>query len=266
MKAFYQPDVNFKLSKIGHSIGFKLHFHHQVEFVYMLKGSGKALIDGTEYQMKVGDVLVVFPNQLHEYRAFEDEEYYIAIFKPEILPDFKDIFYNMIPESSVYSTNNENQLLYQTVVALSTLHKKDNKYAEQVYKGLLTAFFGELFSTIELTKNKKTDLSMIKSVLAYCNENYKKDISLNSVANELHISKYYVSHLLNDKLKLGFNDYVNTLRISDAVELLDSGGSDMTEIAQKSGFNTVRTFNRAFKSVYGVSPSQYKKEQSTEEN
>ncbi len=265
MKATYQHNFKKAQCRIGNNLDYKLHFHHQVELVYMFKGEGTAVIDGKELTLKSGDILTVFPNQLHEYKYCSDEQFFITIFKPEILYDFKDIFYNMLPESNVYSTDNKNTFLYDLAYRLPEISKAENIYYNQIYKGLLYAFFGELFSKINLVKAKSADLSVLKSVLNYCVENYKNDISLNSVSTNLHVSKYYISHLLNDKLGISFNEYINSLRIADAVILLEQGKPDITEIAQISGFNTVRTFNRAFKSIYGQSPTQYKKNDKTTE-
>ena len=93
----------------------------------------------------------------------------------------------------------------------------------------------------------------------FCNENYKTEISLEQVAKNLHISKYYISHLLNDKLNISFSEYINSLRVADAVVMLEEGQYGMSEIAERCGFNTLRTFNRAFSMVYNMPPSQYKK-------
>lgn len=258
MIAFYQHDLKIGQCRIRHSLEFKLHFHHHIELVYMLKGKGTAIVEGTEYKLRPGDILTVFPNQLHEYKDAENEEFFITIFKPELLPEYRDIFYNMVPEKNLFSDDGKNSFLFNTVSNLLEAYKSDKLFKEQIFKGLLTAFFGELFSNITLTKAKTADLSVLKSVLLYCNENYLNDISLSDVAEHLHISKYYVSHLLNDKLNIGFNTYINSLRVSEAVLHLEDGSTDMTEIAQKCGFNTVRTFNRAFKSIYGIPPCKYK--------
>ena len=259
MKAFYQHDFKNEYCRIGNNLSYKLHFHHQIELIYMFKGKGIAVIDGKEYILHSGDVLTAFPNQLHEYRIGKNEEYLITIFKPEILPEYKDIFYNMLPESPVYKTNNADELLYNIARNMPIDLNNQSSQKEQLYRGLLLSFFARLFSKINLVKAKSADLSVIKSILLFINENYKSDITLESVASSLHISKFYISHLLNDKLNVSFSAYVNSLRIADATLLLDSGKYDISEIAEKCGFNTLRTFNRAFKSVHNTSPSQYKK-------
>ena len=225
----------------------------------MLEGKCTAIVEGEEHLLLPGDILTVFPNQPHEYINGEGEKFFITIFKPELLSDFKDIFYNMIPEHNVYHSSNANDLLYNIAVNLPSMFLEEKKYRDQIYKGLLSVFFGELFSIISLKKTSLADLSTVKVLLGYCNDNYLGDISLESAANALHVSKYYISHLFNEKLKVSFNDYINSLRTADAVAMLESGVRSVTEIAQKCGFNTVRTFNRAFKNIYGVTPSEYKK-------
>ena len=259
MKAFYQHSFSKEQCRMGSSLAYNLHFHHQIEAVFMFEGRAKAIVDGREYELVAGDTLVVFPNQLHEYKVGEGEQYFITIFSPELLPDFKDIFYGCLPENNVYSTECGDSLLYDIAKKLPEVKVSDNKYKEQMFRGLITAFFGYLLSKMTLIKAKSGDLSVVRQILNYCNENYKSDISLSDVADHLHVSKYYVSHLLNDRLNISFSGYLNSLRVADAVTLLENGKNDMTEVAQLSGFNTARTFNRAFKEVYGMSPSTYRK-------
>ncbi len=260
MKAVYLFDSKQTQCRLRKVLEFKMHFHHQVEVVYMLKGECTAIVEGEEFLLRSGDILTVFPNQIHEYKDGKNEEFFIAIFQPEILPDYKDLFYNMVPVKKVYSTENQNDFLLNLAKRMPEMYQKDYKYKEAIYRGLLTAFLGELFSFYPLKKAKSTDMSVLKSVLLFCNENYLNNIHLEDAADALHVSKFYISHLLNHKLGISFNDYVNSLRITDAVYLLEKKEGGMTEIAQRCGFNTARTFNRAFNSVYGMSPSKYKRE------
>jgi len=263
MKAFYQHDLKNIQCRMGNDLSYRVHFHHNIEVVYMFKGKGCAIVEGKEYELLPGDVLVVFPNQIHEYRRVSEEEYFICIFKPEILPDFKEKFYSMSPTENVYSTKNENKLLLELAQMLPGVKDSDALYREQIYRGMLTAFFGELFSRITLKEVKSANLSVVKNFLIFCNENYMSDITLDNVAEKLHVSKYYISHLMNERLHISFNEYINSLRIADACVMLDEDELDITEISRLSGFNTLRTFNRAFRQVHGMTPTQYKNKKNT---
>ena len=98
-------------------------------------------------------------------------------------------------------------------------------------------------------------------ILNYCSLNYKENISVDDVANALSISRSTVSHTFGNQLKVGFCDYINMLRLVEARELLRNSDLSITEIAQNTGFETIRTFNRAFLKERGISPSQYRKVQ-----
>ena len=63
---------------------------------------------------------------------------------------------------------------------------------------------------------------------------------------------------MNQKLGMGFNDYVNSIRISNACRLLTESDMPIGEISETVGFNTVRTFNRAFVKHMGMSPREYR--------
>ena len=92
----------------------------------------------------------------------------------------------------------------------------------------------------------------------YCARHYTEEISLEELARDLHMSKYYVSHIFSEQLNTGFIDYINTLRLSEACRYLESTENNVTEIGELVGFGSTRTFNRVFKSRYQVSPLEYR--------
>ena len=63
---------------------------------------------------------------------------------------------------------------------------------------------------------------------------------------------------MNQKLGMGFNDYINSIRIGNACRLLTESNAPISEISEEVGFNTVRTFNRAFVKHIGSSPREYR--------
>jgi YesN/AraC family two-component response regulator len=93
----------------------------------------------------------------------------------------------------------------------------------------------------------------------YCNSHSDEDLSLRVLERELHLNKYYISHVMNSKLHIGLNDYVNSLRVSNACKWLVKSNRTITEISDEVGFNTLRTFNRAFVKQTGMTPSEYRR-------
>ena len=119
---------------------------------------------------------------------------------------------------------------------------------------------------LPMRATKSDENQAMRAVIRYCALNFTKDLSLTILEEELHLSKYYISHLFGDKLGIRFNDYINSLRISESCRLIRMSDMSITEISDASGFGTLRTFNRAFIKQMGMSPSEYKKTCRTEEN
>ena len=88
------------------------------------------------------------------------------------------------------------------------------------------------------------------------------NLKLNQLAEQIGISSNHLSQLLNENIKMSFNDYLNSKRIQRVKELLGTDGSkhlNLYGIALTCGFNSKNTFNRAFKKETGLTPSEYRK-------
>ncbi|WP_299337560.1 AraC family transcriptional regulator [uncultured Psychroserpens sp.] len=88
------------------------------------------------------------------------------------------------------------------------------------------------------------------------------DLNLGMVANQFNISNGYLSQLLNKHNDLNFNDYINSLRIIEAKEMLKNSSFDnytITAIGLEAGFNSKSSFYSSFKKFVKLTPSQYKK-------
>ena len=100
--------------------------------------------------------------------------------------------------------------------------------------------------------------SAFYGIMDFCTHNFTDPITLDSVAEKLHLSKYYISHLINRKLGQNFNEYINSLRISEACAFLRETDKKIAEISEEVGFGTIRSFNRSFKQTTGISPAEYR--------
>ena len=108
-------------------------------------------------------------------------------------------------------------------------------------------------------ESSQADSLTLRSIVSFCAQNYSRELTLATLEQELHLSKYYISHLFGSKIGTGFNDYINALRVSEACRYLRRTNKSITEISALVGFGTMRTFNRAFIKQVGMSPSEYRK-------
>ena len=76
------------------------------------------------------------------------------------------------------------------------------------------------------------------------------------MSEKLRYEKHYLSRFIHENLNMNFKYIVNSNRVDKAKELLSDGNLTMRQIAEQSGFQSVRTFNRVFKEFTGVQPGK----------
>lgn len=103
------------------------------------------------------------------------------------------------------------------------------------------------------------DHRLIDNVISEIREHYMEDISLTSLSSKYNISMGHLSKMIKDTLKVNFSDYIVSLRIQRAKELLRDDSLSIQEIAEIVGYNDYFYFTKVFKRVEGISPSKYRK-------
>lgn len=252
--AFYCRDIK------GHSLECTTHLHYNVEIAFIYDGETDVSIDNSPAASACGgDVILVFPNQVHAFSTKVSERHILLIFDPQTLPEFSSLFTEHIPISSIIHGAANDRELRTLIERISELFQKSEApYKDSILRGYLLAFVGRLFTMTKFKKVDAEDIHALGSVMNYCIAHYRDNLSLDLLQKKLHISKYYISHIMNQKLGMGFNDYINSIRISNACRLLTESNAPISEISEEVGFNTVRTFNRAFVKHIGSSPREYR--------
>ena len=93
----------------------------------------------------------------------------------------------------------------------------------------------------------------------YIEKHYMENLSLNVLAEEIHMNPYYFSSFFKKSTGENFKDYVNRIRVRHALPLLISTDMKTYEIAEKVGFGEVRIFNAAFQKIYQETPGSYRR-------
>ncbi len=120
--------------------------------------------------------------------------------------------------------------------------------------------FSKVRSVIELlTKDRENAKTIAQLVQKYIDENYDKGITLSDISEKFSISYTYLSKLLHEHLGMSFVEYVTSLRMRLAVQLLKDPKLSIKEISIETGYDNPFNFSRAFKKQFRVSPSQYRK-------
>ena len=235
------------------------HLHYHLELVYIYEGECRVSLDSAEHMISNDSIFLSFPNQTHSYLAEENDSHMLMIVNPDVLPEFSSIFDRKIPENPIFekvSAYPELKTLIGQILAERS--RDEDKYTQHKLRGLICALFAELFRHMPLVDRVRGNSQALNTVIGFCSRNFQRELSLEILAEELHMSKYYISHLFGSRFNMKFNDYINSLRVSAACRYLCNTDKSITEISELVGFGTPRTFNRAFLKQFGKSPSEYR--------
>lgn len=261
MIPYYEKRVRDFEVWAGRRLAAAAHLHRHLELVLFFEGECVAYADTERCVLQAGDVFLSFPDQVHRYESSGPERYHIVVVSPDMMPELSDLFTHSLPTSALLKGAANDPALQHAMARLLELRRVQTQQQEVMRRGYLLALFGRLLSMYDLSSPPTSGSHAFKAVVEYCIRHFDKDLSLSVLERELHISKYYISHLFSDKLKMSFHDYINSIRVSAACRQLRHSDHSITEIASLVGFSTLRTFNRAFQKQLGMTPSQYRKQE-----
>ena len=251
----------------GHNIQCMPHLHRELELICMLEGEVVAYADSTRCELQAGDIFLTFPNQIHSYEKRTPETHVGFIFKPDLLPEMMETFTMGTPRSPVIRGAANLPQIRSLIDSLTdTRNTEAVSHLSELRRGYLLALCAQLLPMMAIVKLPVGDSETLRTIVSFCTQNFSENLSLSLLEEKLHLNKYYISHLFSGRLGLGFNDYINSLRVSEACRYLLNSDHPITEIGYLVGFNTPRTFNRAFMKQMGVSPSEYRNSRRLELN
>lgn len=238
-------------------LGYKAHFHEDLEFVLLLEGSVDAYAEEQPYALRAGDAFLTFPHQVHSYdRDSMDERAWLIVVPVSMCGNFKNLLYQYQPESNRIPAE---QIAPEVHSLLEKIYAAKGPLSEDIRTALWTAILGLLLQNIPLKKTVGGQRDLLRHVLEYCTENLNGDLQLDKVSKSIGVGKYHISHMFQKMLGVGFHEYINTLRVNEAAKLLRETEQSITEIAYQAGFSCSRTFNRTFQKQMDCSPREYRK-------
>lgn len=241
--------------------------HANVEIVFVYEGEARVWVENRAAEKaESGDAIIIFPNQQYRYEIRRGERYALIRVDIRRLGELLGVLTSYTPEKNVIGKAMKDREIRQLLESvLGSYGGEESEYGDTVLKGYVTALLGRVLQMSELRKNGIEKTNTASEIMDFCNVHYREKLSLEYLERELHISKYYISHVINEKMGIGFNDYVNSIRINEAQKLLIESDKAIKEISAEVGFGTVRTFDRAFRKQKGETAREYR-ERNSEKN
>ena len=253
-----------------------LHWHDEMELIYIKKGIGRITVDFREYKVTGPSLVLILPGQLHSIDPFNEEamEYENIIFSPNMLVSRQndvtatDFLLPLITgKITVPTVFTPVYPYYEDIIApidaCDEICKTKPQGYELYVKSQLFQFFFILDNRCRnLTttgKNKKT-LDKMKIVLKYIENNYMQKITIGDIAAAVGFSESHFMRYFKETMGTSFVEYLRDYRLTIASRLLTSSDSSILNIAAETGFENLSYFNRVFKEKYKMTPRQFRKE------
>lgn len=226
---------------------------------YTLKGEGTIKIDNIFYTLKPNDAFLIdIPSNSQYYLPKHSSfwEFIYLEFSYECLPFMRKIYQNNGP---ILKINISEKLIKQLFdIYAKALHNQIKTFFEN------TRIAYDLWINLtEYALNLSTaKMSKIDYVKRYIDQNYyKNELTLDLIADNIGISKYYMCKEFHKKYGISPGKYLREIRISNACRLLTTNDNyTLQQIAQSVGYSNDNYFGKVFKTEKGISPARYKKQ------
>ncbi len=233
------------------------HIHHNIEFIYVTKGTLELGIGTEFFHMKDGDFAIVFPDTIHHYQVFTqgiNTAFYVEASVSSNSQFAVDI-QKRCPVNPVIEARDLHPDVKNAILSLYR-EKTRNPLVDQAFVQIMLA---RCFPRMQLVdKSRIGDCDLVYQTVHYIADHFQEELTLESIAKALGVSKFAVSRVFSGTFHTNFKQYLNEQRLSCACSLLEDTNRSVTDICLDSGFESQRTFNRVFVEKFHKSPREYR--------
>ncbi len=256
----------------GENFYEKLHQHKEIQISLIAEGEGTYIIGDCVGEYKKNDVFVIGEDLPHIFKrdtTVEPETEMVSLFFSKNsygegflnLPEFehtRDLFNEVGLGLEILSNKKS---LYKLLSQIKNLSKYDQFISFlEIIRLISGAEKQSLSSLINLKKYAGNEGKRMSDIFQYTMNNYHTEISLAQVSDIANMTPNAFCRYFKQRTNKTFVNFLIDIRIGNACKLLTKNNDlNITEISYKSGFNNLANFNRKFKSIKGVTPSDYRK-------
>lgn len=257
------------------------HWHKEIEIIYVREGAVNIGVNDIPLQLKREDIYIISGGDIHYFLASPESERIVIQFD---LSFFQDI-------STVEKTNKKLRHLFASIVQdssswppalaekirdlLLAVHE-ENMERKVGYRYVIKAKMFELLALLyrevpeneqnatkirqEISSSKQIEnMERLDKIFTYIEEHYHETITLNEIADYMGFSSFYFTKFFKKNTGTTFIQFLTEYRLNKAKWVLLNENASVTEVAEQTGFSSVKTFHHQFKDLVGVSPLKYKK-------
>lgn len=230
------------------------HWHMDHELIFLERGSGSVRMDNRSCNITAGKAALIPAECIHDIVCDSESEMTVLKFK---LPLLEEILTESIPRSPIMI---DRELTVKIRTALEQVrYELESKSVYQ--RTAVTCIIGGMVVDIlrtyssELPRdNTPRSNGRAQELLSLIEKEYAT-VTFDSAASAMGLSRTYFSEYFKETCGMTFTEYLNLIKVGEAVRMILEGGHTSTEIALSCGFGCIRSFNRVFKKLTGNAPS-----------
>lgn len=259
--------IRIFLGRDTHESYIAPHFHEDIELIGLRKGTLRVTDNGEFFTLGPGDIHVFNSNNIHTTLSKD------LTMEAVILQISQSFLRTILVDSDKYlfqkQLSVENPATAKLLTKLFALLDSTENQAEPFS---YLASYTHLFESIELlyryfsyeTTQKERTISSkyyqrMRLLTDYIQEHYYETITLNDLAEMVHLNPSYLSRFFKKHSGMTFFEYVTSVRLDHAYQQLCQTDLPIMMIGDLSGFKTYHQFNKEFKKIYGMTPKEQRK-------
>ena len=231
--------------------------HGRVDYhiLYIVEGECVCAYDGIKTAITKGDFVIYLPGD-RQFYSFSEDKSTRTLWVHFSGYGVNDILNRLGLSGGIYRTCSENDVesCFEKMILYYSINNNQSRVAAE----------GELIKLLSLLSRDNEDQTTAKyssavvKMLKYIHSNWQKSITVADVAKKICLSESRAAHLFKAAVGKGIHQYIMSLRISTAKELLLSTDMSVSEIGKMVGFQDALYFSRAFKAEVSASPKAFR--------
>ena len=234
----------------GENILFPPHIHRCFELFAVIDGEITVKSGDREKRLKKGEAALIFPNVIHSFKTHGHSKHIVCVFSGSLTSLFSSSHSDAVPQDPFFKPEPD------CIKILSRICGSADLYS---IKGLLYLFCSCFEKDASYVKRGRSyGEGLLIDLFNYIEENYQGECSLKSASLKLSYDYAYIAKYFKKAVGMTYNEYVNLCRTDLACRLLCENNLTVLETGLACGYNSLRSFDRNFKRLKGISPSDYR--------
>lgn len=224
--------------------------HSRYVLLISLEGDGSMGVETNTRQIHQGEAHLLFPHQIHYYIDLPDKFTWLYV-----TFDLEGPARQILELWRSGGRKMDEQARSLLMKFLGEFQKGDGLQA--------SIALGRVFEAMETAEPAKNttepDTDLVAQIKKYVMENLEGDLAMPALSKAMGVSESYLRAVFRDGAGVSLGNFVRSVRLVRATYLLEQGELDLGVIAERTGFGSLTSFTRAFRRMYEMTPSSYRK-------